>query len=110
MTPEVRLQIADRAYSKYLQIMRDRKSGEDMPSTDIFSESIQQALMEIFPDNKEKTCPLMQLTDVGLMKESCVKEECGWWSTKQEKCGITSLARLEDISNRLSGPIGMGPR
>lgn len=83
MTPETRVQIADRVYSNYLRIMRERHSGDDTPSTDILSGAVQQALLDLFPDTEEKYCPIIQ--------DKCKENKCAWWSTKNSRCGILPL-------------------
>ena len=93
MTPEIRVQISDRALSNYLRLCNERKI--DLPDTDVFEIAVQNALMNILTNEEKKLCPLLQ--------HSCRKTGCAWWSKQWEWCGMVSPQKIEDITPRHLG-------
>jgi hypothetical protein len=93
MTPETRLAIAEIALDNYLTLAKER--GKDLPSTDIFSEAVQRALLQFFPDYEEKLklCPLRD-------NIYCTRERCAWWSTKANRCGMLPLPTVTTIERK----------
>lgn len=87
MTPEQRVEAADKALNNYLEYCKG-PNGITIPSTEKFSDSVQQALMDIFPDDKEKVCPMF--------KHPCIQGACAWWSNRWERCGMVSPQRVEE--------------
>ncbi len=96
MTPELRLKISDTTIGNYIRIATER--GLDLPSTDVLSESVQQALMELCEDEIKKVeegqpdtakfCPLKN--NQWGRYNLCIFEKCAWYNLAKKRCGVVS--------------------
>jgi hypothetical protein len=99
MTPETRLDIAQRALGRYLELAKERK--KDLPSTDILSQAVQESLLEFFPETTSKRCPLFQY--------DCMEHKCAWWCFRDSRCGVLALHKItfsDDPDKYLGGRRG----
>ena len=88
MTPEFRLKISDTAIGNYFRLAKER--GLDLPTTDILSEAVQQALMTVLGDSPLKQCPLKESSSRS--QTLCIEQECAWYNVAKKRCGVVSKA------------------
>ena len=88
MTPELRLKVSTTAIGNYIKLSKERCFN--LPSTDSFSEAVQQALITVFGEGNQKQCPLKESSSRS--QTLCTEQECAWYNLSKNRCGVVSKA------------------